>query len=199
MYFTFTRESCSADVQNTSITLLWDVFSVLTEPKIVILHQTEKGFEKIDLPVDERYNLIRKQRKYIGCRDLTEVPPEGTEILDTLPGIFHDSLKPGENYVLLWPGGEIKWWDWGDIQYGERMGLDDVNHCPRPRIIIPASNPVHFIVREEPVSWPDREEYAKTLSIDSLNREEESWRQELEWEKTVPQGPGPMVSESERL
>lgn len=116
----------------------------------MVLHQTEDGLEKVDFEPDPFYKSNRTEGAYIERSDLTEIHPNGTEIRQNLPGLWHKSLRVGEKYIMLWPGAEIKWWNWGSTWDNEWLKLEDINRCPRPRIILPASNSVYFTVCEKP-------------------------------------------------
>jgi len=49
-----------------------------------------------------------------------------------------------------------------------------------PRLIIPASNVVEFIVRNQEPPWPGREEHLAKWGLQLTNMAEEEWREDLE-------------------
>ena len=116
-----------------------------------------------------------------------------------MPASYHKSLKVNENYAILWPGGEIKWWDWGTVvdHEGTVIRAEETSHDSRPRIIVPASNLIKFTAVEELDIWPRRTEVEKKFPIQIVNILEKRWRQQRELAR--PKSPLPRVLETERM
>jgi hypothetical protein len=173
--------------------------TILEEIKEGLFQEIENDEEIIDNPWND---------ETVGPLSSTFWPlsPDNPDVTwnEPLPGRRYKFHKLGSTYTVFWPGGEVKWWDWGSyndhqnktIKAGET--IRDLRI--RPPIILPATNAIRLTVGEEPIAWPERAKIESTMprpSIDFVNFLESRWRQGLERSRMKP--PLPMVSEDKRM
>ncbi|PVI03665.1 hypothetical protein DM02DRAFT_625714 [Periconia macrospinosa] len=63
---------------------------------------------------------------------------------------FVENLELGADYSYQYIGNEIAWWNWGrkENHGSTRIWISETSHNSRPRIVLPASNPVNFTIIE---------------------------------------------------
>ena len=97
-------------------------------------------------------------------------------VLQTLPARYHKILQSGERYILLWPGGEIAEWDWGEGW--ERTGQElNGPSTSGVRLIVPGGPHISFTAESETEPWPARAEKEAQLGFSSANMAEQQRRE----------------------
>ncbi|KAE8416194.1 hypothetical protein BDV36DRAFT_284717 [Aspergillus pseudocaelatus] len=83
--------------------------------RFVLLRHTSGGLERVE--VANRWPKPPDMIYLKGwCQDLFELQPNGSSRYSESLYSYRSALRPGERYELLWTGGEISIWDWGNVQ-----------------------------------------------------------------------------------
>lgn len=197
--FAFTR--APDDGNNMPITCGWTHWDGMMLGQFVLLHETAWGvLEQVHAgimngPANEPF--LRKNENEVSLHSSGTwqiVPGERSAPLGHLTANYQTKLIPGQRYHFFWPGGEIKMWEWGDIdglfeKVGPTLRRGALNG-PLPSLMLPPSGVISFIAMEAPEPWPEREELiehdAPHSSYDWANFLEEDWRREQERLRNPP-------------
>lgn len=179
-YFTpkYSYEVSPSQEQQQSITVQTDALTAMREGHFILLRKCGDRWEKVEVQTRGEHRPWDGRTQF--GRLFKELHPgrahESRRV--SLPDEFYDSLQVGESYVLLWPGGKIKWWDWGagNDQRHRVIGPEQTSEGERTDLILPASASVEFTVVEEDGPWPDRENFLKKIGRRLTNLQEERWR-----------------------
>jgi hypothetical protein len=119
--------------------------------------------------------------------------------LKTLPGNYQQRLQAGETYQLRFRGREIYMWDWGteEDDSGKELKSCRLRDPPQPPLVIPPSEPITFIAREELELWPERPKprpstgplYNQDYWFLRVNEDELLWRMYRDRPPSPPLGP----------
>ncbi|KAF2280020.1 uncharacterized protein EI97DRAFT_429785 [Westerdykella ornata] len=169
--------------------------NALANAELVLLHIAKHGPERVDvapLQVAEPEPdsiLVNGWNQF-----LWELPP-GREVhmREKLTANYQRLLKPGESYELLWPGAEIRMWDWGSMQehIGKELKSNNNREERLPPLILPACDIIAFTAREEEEPWPERPKATTDAEFQRANMKEQEWRLEAERRMHPPQSPPP--------
>jgi hypothetical protein len=152
---------------------------------LVILEEEEQGLQVVENDKQEVDSPWEDEKVGHLSHTFSSLSPDEPEVKwnSPLPGRRHKSLTLGKEYIAFWPGGEVKWWDWGRFEdhEGRIIKATETVQQLRPTIILPASNAIRFTVGEEPDVWPERAEMERRMPnvdcIDIVNFAESIWRE----------------------
>lgn len=112
-----------------------------------------------------------------------------------LPERFHEAMRAGETYTLLYPGHEILIWEWGTKK--ELLGREMKKHVPAvatregsPNPVIPGGPTLTFKAVEEDKPRPNEATRLEKVGFDKANWKEASRRKR--------EGSPPPMGEEER-
>lgn len=148
------------------------------ESGLVLLHHTATKLEVIPVDHSDVVDISRKKPLMVNGynHDLWELAPGGfIKGQVDLPARFQKSLKPGEKYTLLWPGGATATWEYGTLR--EHMG-QEIKDKDRP-LVLPGGYYVSFTAHDEFQPWPMRAEREAQVGFHMANIEEQKWRYTL--------------------
>ena len=104
-----------------SIFVYWSPYAALKEHRFTLFHHGEHGLEKLDL--EHRLPAEKKKGVSVNQQEFSTIASEACLKWNTsLPIEYYKLLKVGEKYSLMWPGDEIRWWDWGDFTVSRVLG-----------------------------------------------------------------------------
>lgn len=165
--------------RDKAIAVRFDVETAVKQDRFTLLHSVnDDEFEVIHIPIHVKDSLADpKQNIRVFRRDINPGEACVTQ-MGSLPDEFYDVLRLGEKYVLLWPGGNIEYWNWDPKNdHIDKFVLDDLTKMIEGReTVLPATSAISFTVSEHDEAWPGREEFAKTHSRADTNFAEWQWR-----------------------
>lgn len=126
--------------ETKSIVIEWESADAMRFSGFVLLHKTKDGLRKCDV----RGTQLGKNRDRL--RDTEIAPGKADARKHMLSYEYHKAMKSCESYLFFWPGGEVRWWDWGTCKDHEdrTCRTKDIENQARPRLILPASNALEF-------------------------------------------------------
>lgn len=146
-----------SEIEDRPVTILWS-----SSQPLLLLHQTrDGGFEKVD--IEALQDTAPRDEDAVPKEEIAEISSyDPTETQSPLPLPYLRHLVVGETYILLFPGAEIPWWEFGGVgvdvgvnvkeKDGEagRLTFGDVKRGKegRKRIVVPAEHTVEFTVFE---------------------------------------------------
>jgi hypothetical protein len=195
--FTIHRSNAHTD----PLVLHWSPLSNFMRCQFVLLHESPLGLERVQFPELSPGEASEEDGTTITCSSnnvyMWELPAAGKfSQFSELTENYQKTLTPGETYHLFWPGGVMDIWEWGAMAEWQDKGLKShsLNEARLPRVILPASNVLTFVAKEEDVPWPERLALAnhktpegRKLGMDYINWMEWEWRR-----KTFPPSPPPV-------
>jgi len=98
-------------------------------------------------------DTVHKDEDPIPENEITEISSyDPTETVSPLPLPYLRHLVVGETYVLLFPGAEIPWWNFGSraVEPEKKLTYAEVKNGGegRKRVIVPSEHTVEFTVFE---------------------------------------------------
>jgi hypothetical protein len=175
----------------------------------ILLHVTADSTKKVELDTTGLVTVPKQITPLVvgsGQQFFWELSPEcEITFVATLPERYHKILVPGENYQLVWPGGDIDFWDWGTISdhANQELRPRSIDEVPqKPRLVLPGASSNSFQVEEELDPWPMRAAREARVGFMVANDEEQRWRARQEKkrreEQERPSSPLPIAA-SERM
>jgi hypothetical protein len=161
--------------------ILWSPYHTFADADIVLLHMTEHGADRvhIDPLVHERRDDADSITVTRWTSSLQELQPTGEPRKSkALPMRYQQKLKPGETYQLLWLGGEVDMWDWGDKteHVGKKVLSRRMRGTDQPQLTLAASAPITFTATDESEPWPERPDTTSEAQFQIANIDEQQWR-----------------------
>jgi hypothetical protein len=106
----------------------------------------------VEIEGEVEQDVTHKDEDFIPENEITEISSyDPTETVLPLPLPYLRHLLVGETYILLFPGIEIPWWEFGSLEaekqkltYGEVKSSGE----GRKKVIVPSEQTVEFTVFE---------------------------------------------------
>lgn len=140
---------------------------------LLLRHTAEGRLEKVEGLVKPEHEQFLSERgfwNYPHQQSFLELKPGQTTWFGSgVPKQWLEALIPGQQYELVWPGGEIPWWGWGTIEENFEKRLD-----PSARAVIYGSSHLSISVTEKvppPVyktprpQWPATPAYVTIMPL----------------------------------
>lgn len=182
------------DAHSGPVICRWTAWSSLAKGHFLLLHETASGALE---PVDVGMLQGMADRFYRPGHGEETIAASNSEVWEMMAGgsyspicnltaNYQTRLVPGETYHLLWPGGEIKMWEWGSMNelMNTKLKSRAEREEPLPLLVLPPAAGIKFEVMEAEDPFPDRQKYIRSdgphVSYDTANRMEKEWRREQE-------------------
>lgn len=188
----FSITQLSGSTHNKNITYRWSAWEDLAKGRFVLLHETATGeLERVEVGmlqglIDSMYSE-EEQQSSVSESEVNHSAPGKRKIrVQHLTANYQTRLTPGETYHLIWPGGEIKLWEWGSLQelWNTQLQPRADGDTRRPFLWLPPVAGVIFKAYEAETPFPERGVYIEHegphVSYDTANEIEMDWRMKQE-------------------